>query len=230
MSPLCTSNTESFCERYFVGAGVVFLHAILVLFLIQTAKDNSLGIGNQTRGDGMVMVVEFIAASSATNVSREQLVPLQPDLKTAGQQDSSIQLDHRLAESAPAPISVKSQSDESPVNWSPKVGIEGVDPSVDASASVKGGDSETDLMVAYHNALRARIAQMWRSQTDRKFPSNCALRLSLNPGGALTATSASDCTISKEDRLQLEAAALMSQPLPYAGYEAVFSPDLRLQL
>lgn len=96
-----------------------------------------------------------------------------------------------------------------------------------AFRSDRPGDSR---LTNYHAVLRAAIRRKWATLTDRPFPSECGLQLNLGAGGTVNATSASGCALSNEDRLQLEAAALMAQPMPYAGYETVFASDLQLEL
>lgn len=38
------------------------------------------------------------------------------------------------------------------------------------------------------------------------------------------------CDLDEADRMALEAAALMAQPLSYAGFESVFSEDITLEM
>ena len=99
-----------------------------------------------------------------------------------------------------------------------------------ASVEPTGGSAGDDVRASYHAALRAAIQRKWRQLTERKFPTGCELQLALGVGGAVNATTASACNLSTEERQQLEAAALMAQPLPYAGYEEVFSPTVLLRL
>lgn len=99
-------------------------------------------------------------------------------------------------------------------------------------AADEAGKSQNDLLVSYHAALRQAIQRKWAALSDRRFPagSGCTLRLNQDVGGVISETSAIDCAVSDEDRLQLEAAVLMAQPLPYSGYESVFASDLKLSL
>lgn len=95
-------------------------------------------------------------------------------------------------------------------------------------SAAKGGSPEDDRLASYHATLRVALHRKWAALTDRPFPSGCALSMTLGTSGVLNATSARGC--ASEDSLRLEAAALMAQPLPYAGYEAVFAPELELDL
>lgn len=94
-------------------------------------------------------------------------------------------------------------------------------------ASASTGEDD-DLSERYQAAVRARIESVWLSLTDRGLPNDCRLRISLAPGGGLVSASAASCSLDDSDRNQLEAAALMAQPMPYAGFEAVFRPELEL--
>lgn len=99
-----------------------------------------------------------------------------------------------------------------------------------AASASSGGGAGNDLLASYQAAMRAAIFRTWQGLSRKPYPNGCAIHLSQNPGGAVTATSAAACGLSREDRLQLEAAALMAQPMPYAGYESVFSPETDLIL
>lgn len=94
----------------------------------------------------------------------------------------------------------------------------------------EGGNPLDDLLADYHGALRATIRRKWKELTSRPFPTGCTVRLDLAVGGPVNSTSASECEIPQEDRTQLEAAIMMAQPLPYAGYESVFTLSLPLTL
>lgn len=93
-----------------------------------------------------------------------------------------------------------------------------------ASANPQAPDAD------FHAAVRARIEATWIRVTGRPLPGDCSLSLVLQEGGALVSANASGCSLAEPDRNQLEAAALMSQPLPYAGFEAVFTSTLELEL
>ena len=100
----------------------------------------------------------------------------------------------------------------------------------DEPSSSKGGHPGDDLLMRYQAALRAAIRKQWTEQVDRPFPTGCTIRLIQSTGGVLNASSAANCDLPRQEQLQLEAAALMAQPLPYAGYEAAFAPELELLL
>lgn len=98
------------------------------------------------------------------------------------------------------------------------------------SAAFPPSGDEDDLLARYHAAIRAKIESMWSGTTSATIPDDCVLSLELQAGGTLVSATASGCPMSDALRNQLEAAALMSQPLPYAGFESVFSEHLSLPM
>jgi hypothetical protein len=99
-------------------------------------------------------------------------------------------------------------------------------PASAASASTHGSPrSATD---GYLMAVRQAISTRWAAlHPDEPLPA-CMLRIQQATGGAVTSAQASNCAIDATKRSELEAAALMAQPLPYIGYEQSFSDDLTL--
>lgn len=92
------------------------------------------------------------------------------------------------------------------------------------------GALQNDLLASYQTALRHAIQRKWDALSDRRFPAGCTLHLKQGVGGTVAEISTADCSLAEEDRLRLEAATLMAQPLPYSGYESVFVSDLNLTL
>jgi len=82
-----------------------------------------------------------------------------------------------------------------------------------------GGSNDDGLRAAYLAALRAAIRQHWNYQGRIQ---QCNLTIKQSPGGAVQSAVSGECSLAPQDRRALEAAVLMAQPLPYAGYEAVF--------
>lgn len=106
-------------------------------------------------------------------------------------------------------------------------------PSQDSSdsATVKRAREDaarSDLLENYHDALRMAIRHKWASLTRQPFPPECILQISQAAGGVVTEAKAGNCDLSQEDSLRLEIAALLAQPLPYEGFESVFSDEILL--
>lgn len=91
-----------------------------------------------------------------------------------------------------------------------------------------GAGRDIDLHTAYLAALRAAIRLQW-GQADRH-PGKCRLTLQQKPGGDVVSAVGGDCSLGDADRASLEAAALMAQPLPYAGYESAYADSLTLEI
>jgi hypothetical protein len=112
-------------------------------------------------------------------------------------------------------------------------------PSIRAASAVTLGDGETnpassgnddDLAARYRAAVRQTIARYWKQQTGEDLPNGCVLKIGQVVGGQVASAYVDGCDLENSARLRLEAAVLMAQPLPYAGYEAVFLSDLALSL
>lgn len=186
------------------------------------------------QGDGDALVVTFVSVPrEEANPRPDVTVPAPPSSESPRERfatipSQSIIPDHdpniartlsKIGDEVTTSDTLAASSPSSPPTSS------ATDPS-----NAQSGSPSSDLLASYHAALRARIVMTWHGLTDRAFPSGCALLLAQRTGGAVTATSANDCTLREEDRLQLEAAALMAQPLPYVGFEPVFETQMRLEL
>lgn len=81
---------------------------------------------------------------------------------------------------------------------------------------------------AYLAAIRSAILTKWgKPGADLK---GCVLTIKQKIGGSVLASQIRECKLDLADRNELEAAALMAQPLPYAGYENHFSEVMELEL
>lgn len=94
--------------------------------------------------------------------------------------------------------------------------------------STSGGGSSDSLRTAYLAALRTAIQGKWSVNPDHH--GNCSVTVRQTIGGNVASAIATDCKLDESDRMALEAAALMAQPLPYAGFESVFSDDVLLEM
>ena len=216
-------------ERLLIGMGVALLHALLAALLLRTAGHGAYGIGDRSQGEGTALSVTFVTLTPPTPSSRGGTVQVR-------QLDPENGLDERTTKSSAPAVQTRQVLSEageraSMTNASKEPSASIGQAAADSTGSAaKDGSPADDRQASYHAALREAIRQKWASLTDRPFPSGCVLRLTMAVGGSVNATSANGCALSNEDRLQLEAVALMAQPLPYAGYEAVFVSELPLQL
>lgn len=228
MRPLPPSM-ESRTERRIVGAGTLLLHALLGWCLLNTVGQGISGAGKAQQGDGDALVVAFVTLPA--NGSAQTEVPALPASDPATAREQPVQSEQTTPDAGSGhPHVISEQGDYAAPDAPAASATSPSQASAAASDAAMRGSPASDLVANYHAALRARIAQAWGRLSRRDFPAGCALHLSQSPGGAVTATSANGCALSQEDRLQLEAAALMAQPLPYAGYESVFATELVLAL
>lgn len=208
------------------------LHASMVFTWILSLP-YGYGTSSALGGSEGALVVEYIAASpQELSVHRvlQMDLSVSPELaldniettevgtekpSTASHATLASDLENNPAESEEA-IPSNTVSDSAPESIA-----EG-----DEDSPTSGGGN--DLAARYRAALRARILSAWESAEAGDLPEDCNLMLQLEPGGALTLASASNCRLDHEQQRKLEATALMAQPMPYVGFESVFSPVMTL--
>lgn len=98
----------------------------------------------------------------------------------------------------------------------------------DAQASGANG-TDNGLQARYAAALQAAILAKWTRPDSVPIGSSCRLSIRQLPGGQVMGVEVvSPCAYDEQGRRSIEAAVLKAQPLPYAGFEAVFSRNLTL--
>ncbi|TWI06718.1 hypothetical protein IP93_02941 [Lysobacter ruishenii] len=97
------------------------------------------------------------------------------------------------------------------------------EPASEATTGQEVASVRSDRKVLYVAALRAAVAQQWKSMHGVEPPSGCVLVVSQRAGGIVVSSEATTCPGDSSVRRGLEAAALMAQPLPYQGFEDVFT-------
>ena len=100
---------------------------------------------------------------------------------------------------------------------------------VDASASAPPGNNgvDTDLAARYAAALQEAILRNWTRPDSVPLGQRCKLNIRQIPGGqVIDVQVAASCPYDELGKRSVEAAVLKAQPLPYAGFEAVFSRNL----
>jgi colicin import membrane protein len=101
----------------------------------------------------------------------------------------------------------------------------------DASASQPPGNNGVDegLLARYQAALQEAILRNWTRPDSVPLGQRCKLNIRQIPGGeVIDVQVAASCPYDELGRRSVEAAVLKAQPLPYAGFEAVFSRNLNL--
>ena len=100
-----------------------------------------------------------------------------------------------------------------------------------ASASPPPGNEgdDSDLRAQYAAALQEAILRNWTRPENIPLGQRCRITIRQIPGGeVIDAQVAPDCPYDELGRRSVEAAVLKAQPLPYAGFENVFSRTLLL--
>lgn len=93
----------------------------------------------------------------------------------------------------------------------------------------EGTAANDGLEGRYLAAIKRSVATHWTAPADHKSNGTCTLTLYQVPGGQVQSAISSACALDQADRRRLEAAALMAQPLPYRGFEAVFREEVVLK-
>ncbi|MBW3551437.1 MAG: cell envelope integrity protein TolA [Proteobacteria bacterium] len=89
--------------------------------------------------------------------------------------------------------------------------------------------TDTGLQARYAAALQEAILAKWTRPETVPVGARCRLIIRQLPGGeVMSAEVASPCAYDEQGRRSIEAAVLKAQPLPYAGFETVFSRTLTL--
>ncbi|GAB3349045.1 cell envelope integrity protein TolA [Lysobacter tyrosinilyticus] len=98
----------------------------------------------------------------------------------------------------------------------------------DAQASGANG-TDNGLQARYKAALMAAILAKWTRPDSVPLGSTCRLNIRQLPGGQVMGVEVTEpCAYDEQGRRSIEAAVLKAQPLPYAGFEAVFNRNLNL--
>lgn len=101
--------------------------------------------------------------------------------------------------------------------------------SVAAVAPPGNAGTDTSLQARYAAALQEAILAKWTRPETVPVGARCRLVIRQLPGGeVMSAEVASPCAYDEQGRRSIEAAVLKAQPLPYAGFEAVFARTLTL--
>jgi colicin import membrane protein len=101
----------------------------------------------------------------------------------------------------------------------------------ESSASPPPGNEgrDTGLEARYAAALREAILRNWTRPDSVPLGQRCRINIRQLPGGEVVDVEVSaSCPYDELGRRSVEAAVLKAQPLPYAGFEAVFRRNLNL--
>ena len=96
-----------------------------------------------------------------------------------------------------------------------------------AAQRQKGNNSaNSNLVSQYKAAIQNAVTQAW-TRPDNMPATSCEVDIVQLPGGTvLSAKAASNCPYDEAGRRSVENAVLKAQPLPYKGFETVFSREI----
>jgi hypothetical protein len=90
-------------------------------------------------------------------------------------------------------------------------------------------DPQQSLAARYAAALQDAVSRNWVRPDSVQLGQHCRLQLKQLPGGQVIDVQAEpSCPFDKAGRSSLESAVIKAEPLPYAGFEAVFNRSVVL--
>ena len=97
----------------------------------------------------------------------------------------------------------------------------------DASASGPKGVIDLELLARYKSAIMEAVERNWTRPDSVQPGMPCKVLIVQIPGGeVISAEVVAGCPYDEVGRRSIEAAVLRAQPLPYAGFESVYSREL----
>jgi colicin import membrane protein len=94
-------------------------------------------------------------------------------------------------------------------------------------AQTGAGGQDNDLTARYAAAIQAAVTQNWNRPESVPSGLRCTLRIVQIPGGdVISANVTSPCNADPAARASIEQAVMRAAPLPYRGYENVFSREI----
>lgn len=94
-------------------------------------------------------------------------------------------------------------------------------------AQTGAGGADTDLTARYAAAIQAAVTQNWNRPESVPPGLRCSLRIVQIPGGdVISAKVTSPCNADPAAQMSIEQAVMRAAPLPYRGFESVFSREI----
>ena len=106
------------------------------------------------------------------------------------------------------------------------------DSAAQSAASPPPGNNgpDNDLRAQYYGAIADAIRMNWNRPENIPPGQVCPIRIRQVPGGEVIDVEVlPSCPYDDQGKRSVEAAVLKAQPLPYAGFESVFSRDLSIR-
>lgn len=91
------------------------------------------------------------------------------------------------------------------------------------------GGTDPGLLARYRDALQRAIVRQWTRPDSVALGQRCRISIRQLPGGDVISVQVDpSCAYDSQGQRSVESAVLKASPLPYAGFESVFSRDLEL--
>lgn len=95
-------------------------------------------------------------------------------------------------------------------------------------AQTGAGGADEDLRARYAAAIQAQVTRSWNRPESVPPGLRCTLRIVQIPGGdVISVNVTSPCNADAAAQLSIEQAVMRAAPLPYRGYEKVFSREIQ---
>lgn len=226
------NGNVAFSDRILALSISVVLHVLLFgwLFFVPPLRGNG-GPGSLGKGVGSARTsADFLAGNEFRQRIERVNLPVEPMANAAVDVVSENTLQEHpvdaIDEVEPVEIGSSASVEESAVT--------GFKPSQTSSAESASGQNgagtgdggQDGLRAAYLAALREAISKQWQHMGSK---GNCRLMLRQSPGGTVKSAVSKECGLDISARHALEAAALMAQPMPYAGYESVYQDSIDIE-
>lgn len=198
-------------ERVCAGLVVLLGHGLLLVRLANTPAAGAVDSGDGRQG---AMEVTFITLPTVASRSLSF-----PPLLTSSVSETV---------EAPKLRSLSAQSSSAIENSLVEQSEQLASNPAGNDAAQEAGANE-DLKGQYEAAIRAAIQRKWQQLGQSSVRGKCILQFTQSAGGAVTTATTDDCDLPTEERARLEAAVLMAQPLPYKGFESVFTTEIEVR-
>lgn len=217
--------------HYLALAATIALHLTVLLVGMVGAEGGETG-NERVPGTGLVVVHlveldERAIGSGRNSPDESDRYSEAANITTALSTDSMLAVEDGHASVEPEPLA----RDTAPEVAEQNGDVDGTQLSAAVNTAASGG-SVDDLASRYLEAIRATIRRKF-ADSRRASPSGCRLSVEQVSGGAVssarsTGAEEGSCALSEDELRDLERAALLAQPLPYAGFEAVFDSSVEL--
>jgi len=225
---------EAWLEHIAACIVILFVHLLVAFCLLRVARQELADPGNRNGESDQVLFVTSVDLTLSPERTQERMpkpVPPSTTENLTRETPADSRDDQRIpSEEASVPNEVDdSLAETRPNEQQDTASTQGPTADTVMATSMRSFQSD-DLLSSYQAALRVAIRGKWATLTTHPFPLGCSLQLNQTEGGVVLAVSTVNCDLAQEDRLRLEAAALLAQPLPYEGYESVFLDQILLDL